>query len=252
VRVAFVGKGGSGKSVLAATFARLLARRGEPVLTVDSDPLPGLALSLGVDVTDAGIPDEAVEDNPDESGPPYRLREGLSASEAVRRYAPVGPDGVRVLQFGKVRGHVGALRRSQFAFRQILAELPRDEWSLVGDLPAGTRQAFFGWGHYAETVLVVTEPTTKSVLTARRLARLAETEEAPRIAVVVNKLAEPGQAQEVAQRTGLAVVGAVPADEHLLEAEHLGGAVLDHAPECAAAAAVASLLERLREEEAGP
>ena len=42
IRLAFVGKGGAGKSTLAGTFARLLGRAGEPVLALDSDPLPGM------------------------------------------------------------------------------------------------------------------------------------------------------------------------------------------------------------------
>ena len=56
VRVAFVGKGGAGKSAIAGTFARALARRGEPVLAVDSDPMPGLAYYLALQVTYAAIP----------------------------------------------------------------------------------------------------------------------------------------------------------------------------------------------------
>ncbi len=59
VRIAFIGKGGAGKSALAGTFARLLASQGEAVLVIDSDPMPGLALSLGMPVTDEGIPDDA-------------------------------------------------------------------------------------------------------------------------------------------------------------------------------------------------
>ncbi len=42
-----VGKGGAGKSVIAGTIARLAARDGARVLALDSDPLPGLSLSLG-------------------------------------------------------------------------------------------------------------------------------------------------------------------------------------------------------------
>lgn len=60
MRVAFVGKGGAGKSAISGTFARLLARRGHPVLAIDSDPLPGMAYSLGLDRDDAPLPDEAI------------------------------------------------------------------------------------------------------------------------------------------------------------------------------------------------
>ncbi|MGH9075798.1 MAG: ArsA-related P-loop ATPase, partial [Acidimicrobiales bacterium] len=154
MRLAFVGKGGAGKSAMAGTFARMVARQGTPVLAIDSDPMPGLAFSLGVEVTDAPIPDEAVEERADgEEGPRYRLRAGLSAADAVERYAALGPDGVRFLQFGKFRTG-GQFMRSQLAFRQILDELPEDPWTMVGDLPGGTRQPFFGWGSYARTVLI--------------------------------------------------------------------------------------------------
>ncbi|MGH9166041.1 MAG: hypothetical protein ACRDZW_11110, partial [Acidimicrobiales bacterium] len=37
LRVAVVGKGGAGKSMISATLARLLARQGRPVLAVDLD-----------------------------------------------------------------------------------------------------------------------------------------------------------------------------------------------------------------------
>ena len=47
MRIAVVGKGGAGKSVIAGTTARLLARQGRRVLALDSDLLPGLSISLG-------------------------------------------------------------------------------------------------------------------------------------------------------------------------------------------------------------
>jgi CO dehydrogenase maturation factor len=246
MRVAFIGKGGAGKSVIAGTFARVLARRGEHVLAVDSDPMPGLSISLGLGVVDAPIPDEAVEERPEgEQGPRYRLRPGLSATEAVQRYAQVAPDGVRLLQFGKLRGHVGPLVRSQSAFRQILDELPDEPWSLVGDLPGGTRQPFFGWSRYARTVLVVVEPTAKSLLSARRLARLGLATDGPdRILAVANKVRDPADVDLVRQRTGLQVAAAVPWDEAVAEAERLGRALLDHAPRSQALRVLESMADR--------
>jgi CO dehydrogenase maturation factor len=248
--VAFVGKGGAGKSVIAGTFARVLARRGEPVLAVDSDPMPGLSISLGLGVVDTPIPDEAVRERAeDEEGPRYRLRPGLSATEAVQRYAQVAPDGVRLLQFGKLRGHVAPLLRSQFAFRQILDELPEDRWSLIGDLPGGTRQPFFGWGRYARTLLIVVEPTAKSLLSARRLARLGLAASGPdRILAVANKVRDAADLDLVRRRTGLEVAAALPWDEALAEAERLGRAPLDHAPGSPAVRVLESMADRFEEE----
>jgi CO dehydrogenase maturation factor len=49
VRIAFVGKGGSGKTTLSALFSRHLARSGAPVLAVDGDINQHLAEALGHD-----------------------------------------------------------------------------------------------------------------------------------------------------------------------------------------------------------
>ncbi|MFN2504673.1 MAG: hypothetical protein ABR540_10705 [Acidimicrobiales bacterium] len=254
MRLAFVGKGGSGKSAIAGTFCRFLARRGEPVLAVDSDPLPGLAFSLGLDIDcDVRIPDDAVVERKEgETGPRYRLREGLDAAEAVERYAVDAPDGVRFLQFGKIgtNGQVGQqLFRSQLAFRQITKELPDDRWSVVGDLPGGTRQAFTGWGSFARTVLVVVEPSAAGLLSARRLARMASLENGPeRVLAVANKVREPDDVDLVKRRTGLDVVGAVPWDEAFADAERQRRAPIDDAPDSEAVRAVESLVNRLLEE----
>lgn len=216
------------------------------MLAIDSDPMPGLAFSIGLERTDAPIPDEAVEERAEgEGGPRYRLRSGLSALEAVERYAAVGPDGVRFLQFGKFSTG-GQYMRSQLAFRQILDELPEEPFSMVGDLPGGTRQPFFGWGSYARTVLVVAEPTTKSLMSARRLARLALAVNGPeRVLAVASKTRSPDDVETVRRATGLEVVGDIPWDEALADAERRGKAPIDEVPDSEAVKAIGSLVARL-------
>ncbi|MBA3311350.1 MAG: hypothetical protein H0U28_15075 [Nocardioidaceae bacterium] len=246
MRIAFVGKGGVGKSSLAGTCARLLARSGERVLALDSDPMPGLAFSLGADRVDEGLPDEAVQEYDDDGRRRYRLRDGLTGPDAVERYAVRGPDGVYFLQLGKARGPRWNNARQHFGFQQVLDDLPGEGWSIVGDLPGGTRQPFMTWGRYAEMILVVVEPTPASMLTGRRLARLAAMDGGPRVAAVANKVQEPGDGERVGQRTGLPVLGVIPFDSELVMADRLGRAVLDHDPEGSTAMAVRSLVDALR------
>jgi CO dehydrogenase maturation factor len=253
VRVAFVGKGGAGKSVLAGTTARLLARRGGRVLAVDSDPLPGLAVSLGLPCDDSPLPDDLVEEVPSDGRRSYRLRAGLPAAEAVERVAPLAPDGVRFLQFGKPRGAVAALARSQAAFRAVLDGLVDDPaWSLVGDLPGGTRQPYSGWGGYARTLLVVVEPSAASLLSARRLAGLAGMPSAPDVVAVANKVRDDADVGLLRRRCGLEVVAAVPYDEQVRAAEREGVALLDAASTAPTVAALGSLLTVLEAREVQP
>lgn len=247
MRVAFVGKGGAGKSAVAGTFARMLARSGARVLAVDSDPMPGLAFSLGLGDVEGTIPEDAVvEREGGGPGPRWVLRPDLLPADAVKRFSVKGPDGVRFLQFAKLRGHASVSLRSQVAFRSILDGLPPGRWSLVGDLPGGTRQPFFGWGRYADTYLVVVEPSAKSILSARRLARVDRLKDAPaRVLAVANKVRSAEDLERVRAKVPLPVVAAVPWDEAMAEADRQGVALVDLAPGSPAVEAVGLLVEQL-------
>lgn len=248
MRLAFVGKGGSGKSTTVGTVARLLAASGEPTLVIDSDVMPGLAGSLGVEATDAPIPEDAVESTGKDGGPPFRLRPGLTAEAAVEAYALRGPDGVRLLQLGKLRREgVWTLRASQQAYRQIVRELPDGDWHVIGDLPAGTRQPFFGWAGFADVIVAVVEPTVKSFVTARRLRRLADMPQAPRLVVMANKIQSADDVGRVAEETGLEVVASIPHDDAVVDADRNGAALVDHAPDGPAVTAISSFVETMRE-----
>ena len=48
MKIAVAGKGGSGKTTIAGTLARLLAARGVDVLAIDGDTNPNLAISIGI------------------------------------------------------------------------------------------------------------------------------------------------------------------------------------------------------------
>jgi CO dehydrogenase maturation factor len=243
VRVAFVGKGGSGKSTISGTFARLLARRGEPVLALDSDPMPGMAYALGAPVDDGPIPDDAVVQGP-EGGPRWVLHPTLDAAMVIDRYAAVCPDHVRYLQFGNLWGHISALQKAQHAWSQVVRELDGNRWHLVGDLPGGTRQAMFGWGKYAQVVCVVVEPTAKSLHSAQRLLNLDRATWAPQhVLVVANKVDDPLETERIASRLDRPVVVSVPRDPVVLAGDRRAIAPLEASPHGEFVTAVQALVD---------
>lgn len=243
IRVAFVGKGGAGKSTIAGTFARLLAQTGEPVIALDSDPLPGLPYALGVAVDDRPIPDFVVVEGP-AGGPRWVLRPELDASSFVERYAPIVPDGVYYLQFGNTSGHISMVQRAQHAWSQVVRELDPNEFHLVGDLPGGTRQAMFGWGRYANLICIVVEPSVKSLHSARRLLKLDEAKWAPEHTILVaNKVRQDDDVERIEKWLGRSVSCQVPLDPEVAAADRQALAPLDGAPKGPFVAAVGRLVE---------
>lgn len=110
MRVAIAGKGGTGKTTIAGTLARLIARRGRQVWAIDADSNPNLAVTLGVPREAherlTPVPRSILRDDPtDETGKRKIL--AVSAAEVADRYGYPGPDAVRLLMMGRV-DHAGA------------------------------------------------------------------------------------------------------------------------------------------------
>jgi CO dehydrogenase maturation factor len=248
LRLAVVGKGGAGKSVISATLARTLARRGHRVLALDSDTLPGLSISIGAGVADEFPLNAAAERN--EKGR-WRLVKGVGAARAVQRFATDAPDGVRLLQIGKTdRRGLDPNRASHQAFYQVIHRLDDvrslDDWVIVGDLPAGPRQAAYDWAPYAQRFLLVVEPTWQSMLTARRIVRIAGTMRDDReFSLVVNKVTDDDDVDRVQEFLGVPLLGVVPADDAVRASERAGVALLDAAPDSPAAQAIERLAAQL-------
>lgn len=247
LRLAVVGKGGAGKSLISGTVARLLARRGRRVLALDSDMQPGLAFSLGAT---APVPPPLLAAAEQGEDGRWRLRRGIGPVRAVQRYATVAPDGVRLLQAGKSTDEgLAAVMGSINAFYKVIHRLDgarslRD-WAILGDLPAGPRQAAFDWAPYAEHFLLVVEPTWQSMLTARRVARIACTRPEASVSAVVNKATGEADVERVRSFFGVTPLAVVPADEAVREAERRGVALLDYAPDSPAVTAIGRLAAAL-------
>jgi CO dehydrogenase maturation factor len=241
-----VGKGGAGKSVIAGTLARLEARRGIPVLALDCDRLPGLSLSLGSgpDPVRPPLLDAARQD---ESGQ-WIWCEGITAAIAAQRFATDAPDGVRLLQRGKI-GREGPrpIAGASKAFWEVahgLVQAPEfRDWTLIGDLPGGPSPTAEDWAPYAQTYLVVVQPTVQSGMTGRRLARLVRIQSPhAAIAFVANCVRDADDIRRVERLVGEPAFAALPFDTGVAAAERIGAAPIDHAPGDAWSAAVEHLL----------
>jgi CO dehydrogenase maturation factor len=236
LRVALIGKGGAGKTVISSILARTLARRGRQVFAADLDTCPGLAFGLGLPVDDAGLPPEAVEEGP--SGLyGWQLASQLTPADAVARFAAVAPDGVRFLGLGKI----GAVdkdkaRRSVAAVLQILLGFHAPDWDVIADLEAGPTTPFERYHAFSEDVVIVVGPAWRSAMTARRLLPMVE---GRRLTIVGNRF------HDEPDHPGLAPDVRIPYDPDLTQAEREGLSPIDACPDSPVVAAVARLADRL-------
>ena len=110
MRIAIAGKGGSGKTTISGTVARLLAQAGRQVVAIDADTNPNLATTLGLQPDRAkeitALPRSLLnrETQPDGSMLSTFLRDPM---EVLEEYGTKTPDGVRLVVMGAV-GHGGA------------------------------------------------------------------------------------------------------------------------------------------------
>ncbi|MDP9389359.1 MAG: AAA family ATPase [Actinomycetota bacterium] len=97
MRVAVVGKGGSGKTTTSAVVARTLARHGLSVVALDCDSNPNLGISLGVgdDETERLVAmREALSEGEEEHAPGW--------ADLIERFGSDAPDGVRLAVVSRI------------------------------------------------------------------------------------------------------------------------------------------------------
>ena len=248
MKIAVVGKGGAGKSVIAGTTARLLARQGYRVLALDSDLLPGLSISLGSGPDPVDPPlNQAAEKN--ENGR-WRLRKGVSVVSAVKRYTTEGPDGIRLMQIGKsgkegIQPIMGSVNAYYKLIHRIGDARTFEDWALVADMPAGPRQVAFDYAPFAQTYLVVVQPGAQSALTGRRVAKIARMRGGTEVRFVANRVKDKKDVAHVERMLGEPVFWSLPADEGVAEAERLGVAPIDHVPESPTIAGIEEMVAAL-------
>lgn len=111
MRLAIAGKGGTGKTTIAGTLARTLARddRAREVLAIDADTNPNLAMVLGIDADRAQsittMPRNLMERRTNADGTTQTYF-SADPEQVIADYAVTGPDDVRLMVMGKV-GHGG-------------------------------------------------------------------------------------------------------------------------------------------------
>jgi CO dehydrogenase maturation factor len=129
---------------------------------------------------------------------------------------------------------------------EVSGEGPADVTIL--DTEASPEHLSRGTAMHADAMLVVVEPYFKSLETGRRMAALGVDLGLPRVALLANKVRDErdlAAVRQFAEQHDLDLVGTIPFDPALNEAEIAGVAPFDHDPQSPMVQAVARLAARL-------
>jgi CO dehydrogenase maturation factor len=184
MKIAFAGKGGVGKTTLCAWLGDYLARQGHDVILVDADTALSLGQACGLEAGALPAPLSAREDlirerigsgflslNPDVSDLPGELSVDLPVAAA-----PDGRTGrKRLLTMGSITGAGdGCACAANALLKSVLAHLVLRERSFVlVDLEAGVEHLGRGTVEGVDGLVVVSEPSRRSLDTAARVGTLA-------------------------------------------------------------------------------
>jgi len=254
MKIATAGKGGSGKTTIAGTLSRILARKKGKILAIDGDPNPNLAFALGItrEASDAipSIPSSIMHVVEDSAGDKH-LELSISREELISSYAAGAPDGIELIVMGKPdHGSAGSgcMCASHRAVRGLISEMTDYGEHTITDLDAGLEHLKRGTARNVDVMLVVAEPYYRSLQAAERTVSLACELEIPHVYVVANKVrnkTDNAAIESFCSRHNLPIIGTIPHDETFIEAERNERSPIDFAPESPGVLAISEIANKL-------
>lgn len=240
MKIAVSGKGGVGKTTLAALLAQAYADQGRDVLAVDADPSPCLAGALGFP---AGLREklhpiaemsELIEERtgakPGTIGGFFTINPRVD--DIPERFSVVHRN-VRLLEMGSVDlGGTGCICPESAMLKTLFTHLMfRKDDVLILDMYAGVEHLGRATVDFVDAMIIVVEPTRRSLGTAAQINKLAHDIGLDRIWLVGNKIRNEDEESFLTSETpGIPLLGFLPADLAVQEADRLGKPVYDYVP----------------------
>jgi CO dehydrogenase maturation factor len=230
LKIAISGKGGVGKTTVAAMIARLLAARGMRVLAIDADPVANLAAALGVPEDPPITPivqlreliAERTGAAPGQYGGVFKLNPHVE--DLPDRFSRER-DGVRLLVTGTIdEGGKGCFCPESAVLRALMQHLIlyRDD-AVVMDMEAGVEHIGRATSGAVDRLIVVVDPGERSQVAARRIRKLAADIGLVRLSVVANRVRGDEDRRRIERNLeGFDLLGAIPNDENIAAADREG------------------------------
>jgi CO dehydrogenase maturation factor len=239
ITIAISGKGGSGKTTLAAMFIRALREqaRNAAVLGVDADPNSCLGLTLGVEPVGivADIREQARAKPPTNTG-----MDRVRSVEYGIQQAITEADGFDLLTMGRPEGPDCYCAVNNM-LRKFLNELSSQYRFVVIDNEAGMEHLSRRTTNNVDMLCIVAEPSPVGIVTAQRIFDLAR-----KLPIIVRQIGVVwSRTDENKKLNGIDFLGHIPYDNAVSDASMQGKTVFDLDDDSPALVAARAMLEHI-------
>ena len=242
MKIAISGKGGVGKTTLAASLSKAFTKHGYSVIAIDADPDSNLAATLGFphpeNITPISELEELIEERtgarPGKAAPFFKLNPRVD--DLPENYSQEH-DGIKLMAMGRIkRGGTGCYCPEGALLKALINHLllARDEVVIL-DMEAGIEHLGRGVVQAVDKLIVVVEPGRRSIETAHRIRKLAQDIGLQNIAVVANKVRDQSEKEFIISNLpGFEFLGFIPYDQAVTEADLANLSTIDSSQEVAA------------------
>jgi len=227
MKIAISGKGGVGKTILAALLSKTFAESGYSVIAIDADPDANLAATLGFPHADKITPisemssliEERTGARPGQASPYFKLNPKVD--DLPEKYS-LKHNGISLMVMGRIkRGGTGCYCPEGALLQALITHLVlfRNEVVIL-DMEAGIEHLGRAIAKAVDRLIVVVEPSRRSIETAYRINKLAHDIGLQNIAVVANKIRSQAEREFIiSSLPDFEFFGFIPYDQAIIDAD---------------------------------
>jgi CO dehydrogenase maturation factor len=228
MKLALTGKGGVGKSTLAAALARSIAAD-RPVMAIDADPDMNLAGALGVEQPPPITREtELIEDRTGSSGGLVQMQPEVE--DVLRTYATAFGTAGRLVTIGPPEGGGTGCMCPENNFIRTLVTEALDYENVIMDMEAGIEHLGRGTAGDMDAMIVIVEPSLAAIDTAHQIRSLAEDVGIDDVFAFSNRVRNSTEATMIHKQLELPILGRLDYDGDVATAGLEGSSPVDASP----------------------